>query len=200
MTLLIRTIAVSAAALCTFTTSADEIQQFTCTECRSTEFARDFGNHAFNLVYGPESEVFASEMIITNLDGGWVHVDLSFVLVDNIISNLGDMIGLDLGIPNGDLMIETTTDNTETDEYSIDMGMVDTMGVLPVGEPDTDDPNGDNNGGGDSSGGGDTGGGVGAGTGSGSGGVGGPGSGGSGGSSGGWACTSAGEGWTCVSY
>lgn len=193
--------ALLAAVLCTMTTTADPLVAPVCEACRGTDHSRDFGNYAFNLTYGPDSYLFEDELIILNLDGGWVHVDLSFVFEENLLTMLGDLFGIDLGIPTRKIQIDTTTDTTQTDSYRIDLDIVDAMGPLLVGEaldvppglysPGTGTGGG---GGGDSSGGGSTGGGgVGAGSGSGSGGAGGGG--------GGNACTSAGDGiWHCVAY
>lgn len=184
-----------AALLCAVLTidiAADQLTELTCNDCRDSSFSRDYGNYAVNQIYGPESEIFVGEVIVINPEGQWVHVDLSFILEDNIISALGDFIGIDLGIPTGEFLIETTSDTTATDSYIIDFDMIDSMGVLPVGEPEP--LPGPSIGGSDSSGGGSTGGGgVGAGGGY-------PGGGG-GGEGGGLACTSAGNGdWHCVPY
>ncbi len=201
MNLLYRSLITSAAALCSTMASADILMEIVCQECRGTEHSVDFGNYAFNQTYGVNSTIFQDELIVFNLDGGWVHVDLSFELEENIISNIADFIGLDLGVPTGVIIIETTTDATVNHEYSVSLNMVDTTGPLPVGENTTPPPavgGGGGGGGGDGSGGGGTGGGgVGAGGGSGGGGGGGSGSGGGGGT----ACTSAGNGdWYCVAY
>lgn len=202
MNTLHRTLAIAAVALSTSGAAADIVLQIYCEDCRDSSYSVDYGNFAFNQTYGENSWVLQDELIIVNPDGAWVHVDLSFILEDNILANFGEFIGIDLGIPTGNILIETTTDATETDSYDVDLDMVDTMGPLPVGDSDSDDPPpGDSappsTGGGDSSGGNTSSGdGVGAGPGSGSGGAG-PGS--SGGGGGGLACTSAGDGeWHCV--
>ncbi len=186
------------AFLCAMTASADPLIVPTCEDCRGTEYSQDFGNYAFNLTYGPDSYIFEDELIIMNLEGGWVHVDLSFVFEENLITMLGDLIGIDLGLPTRKIQLDTTTDSTQINSYRIDLDMVDAMGPLPVGENDDPipgiySPGSGIGGGGDS--GGSTGG-VGAG-GVGSGSTGGEGGGGGGGS----ACTSAGDGeWHCVAY
>lgn len=202
MKLLHPKIASFVAVLCIMTASADPVPGLVCEQCRGTDHSRDFGNYAFNQTYGVDSVVFEDELIILNLEGGWVHVDLSFVFEENIISMLGDLIGLDLGIPTRQLQIDTTTDSIQFDSYRIDLDLVDTMGPLPVGEdvvplPGLYSPGTGTGGGGDSSGGGSTGGGgVGAG-----GGTSGAGSGNGGGGGGGNACTSAGDGeWHCVPF
>ena len=198
MNLLYRGATTLVALLFTWPLFADPVLILICEQCRDTSHSRDFGNYALNRTYGPESDLFEDELIIMNDDGGWVHVDLSFVLEENIISSLGDLIGLDLGIPTREIQLDTTTDTTHTDSYRIDLDMIDLMGPLPVGAVEDPDSGGNGTGGGgDSSGGGNTsGGGVGAG-GAGSGSTGG----GSGGGGGGNACTSAGDGvWHCVPY
>lgn len=192
-----------AALLGTASAWADTIPQIYCAECRSTEHNRDFGNFAFNQVYGPNSWILFDEAIIINPQGDWVYVDLDFVLEENFISNIGQFVGIDLGIPTTKIQIETVTDTVFSDTYLVDLDMVDTTGPLPVpsdcsngGSDSGDTGDGDggaiDGGGGDSSGGGSTGGG---GVGAGGGDYGGGGTGGGGG----MACTSAGgEEWHCV--
>ena len=204
MSLLKRTFASFAAIFLSTLVSADPVMQLQCDACRGTEHSRDFGNFALNQTYGPNSSILEDEVIVFNSDGGCVHVDLSFVLTENILSNMSEFIGLDLGLPSGDIQIDTTSDMTITDSYRIDLDIIDTNGPLLVGSGDDTTPPdsggaGGGGGGGDSSGGGSTGGGgVGAG-GAGTGSTGGDGGGGSGG--GGNACTSAGNGdWHCVPY
>ena len=162
MNLLHRSMASLMAILCAITASADPVTEITCEACRGTEHSQDLGNYALNQTYGPGSTIFEGELVVYNTDGGWVFVDLSFVLQENIISDVGDFIGLDLGIPTGQIQIDTTTDSTETDSYVIDLDMIDTTGPLPVGEDDDSDSSDSDTGtggGGDSSGGGSTGGG-----------------------------------------
>ncbi len=183
MNTLFRSLVLSAAILCMSSASADQLWQLICSDCRdSTTHPRDFGNFALNQTYGPDSWILEDQVIVHNLHGDWVHVDLSFEVEGNILTYLAEFIGLDLSVPTGNIIVETMTDHTADDEYAISMDMIDTMGPLNVGEQDDDPPS---SGGGDSAGGG--GGGVGTG-------------GGSGGGGGGNACTSAGEEWHCVPY
>lgn len=122
--------------LCAANASAGPYLQIICADCRGPAFQRDYGNFAFNQVFGENAWVspeLGSELIIYNLQGHSVFVDMNFILSNYTSLNLIDLFEIQFGWPTGDIRIATQTTAAATDSYDVDLAASLQMGGLSVG-------------------------------------------------------------------